>query len=114
MKYTIILSLLLSAAVFCEAQATSPAAEALANKIAQKMKDSLALSAAQQQQVYNINLQLHQQKIAVRQQYPGNDSLITVNLQRIENKRDSLYQPVLGQAKYGQYQLKKKNLVNNQ
>ncbi|MBS1578290.1 MAG: hypothetical protein JST29_01465 [Bacteroidetes bacterium] len=90
---------------------TTPA-EQLANKIAQRMKDTLSLSDAQKTQLYNINMQLHQQKMNVRQQYQGSDYL-TYNIQRVENTRDSLYRTVLADDKYLLYKQKKRTLVSN-
>ncbi|MFT3824230.1 MAG: hypothetical protein QM731_09930 [Chitinophagaceae bacterium] len=88
-------------------------AEQLAQKIAQKMKDSLSLSTTQQQDLYTINLQLHQQKLTARSQNNGNLNAITVAIQHIENTRDSLYKPVLTAEQFTQYRQKKLNLLNN-
>ncbi|MFT3823037.1 MAG: hypothetical protein QM731_03920 [Chitinophagaceae bacterium] len=87
-------------------------ATVLASKIAQKMKDSLSLTTEQMQSIYTINMQLHQQKMAARQQYAGNPSLGNY-IQKIENTRDSLYRPVLTDEKYQLYKSKKRNLVSN-
>lgn len=109
----IVISILFSIiALGLYAQIGTPA-EQVANKIAVKMKDTLSLSATQQQQVFAINMQLHNQKNAIRNQYPGNDSLIKVSVQRIENKRDSLYRSIIGETNYIIYRQKKRNLVNN-
>lgn len=94
------------------ANAQSDPATALANKIAVKMKDSLSLTEQQQQQVYQLNLQLHQSKINVRQQYAGTDSL-RLRVQWVENTRDSLYRGVLTTEQYLLYLQKKRNLINN-
>jgi hypothetical protein len=87
--------------------------EQLASKISQKMKDSLLLTEVQRQSIYQINLELHNQKSSVWQQYNGSDSLLRLNLQLIENKRDSLYMPVLTEEQQVLYKQKKKSLVNN-
>ncbi len=58
MKILIICSLLF---VAISVSAQSPA-EQLAGKIAQKMKDSLSLTEPQKEQIYSINMQLHNQK----------------------------------------------------
>jgi maltose-binding protein MalE len=94
------------------AQAQTSPAEQLAEKVAQKMKDSLSLSSSQKQQLYNINMQLHSNKLVVRQQYAGSDSLV-IKVQIVENTRDSLYRPVLTQQQYDLYRQKKKTLVSN-
>ena len=86
--------------------------EALAEKIAKRMKDSLQLSVQQQAQVYQVSLQLHTAKMSKWQQYAGTDSL-RIQIQRVENTRDSLYRPVLSQQQYELYLAKKGNLINN-
>ncbi|HYD20791.1 MAG TPA: hypothetical protein VEB40_04890 [Flavipsychrobacter sp.] len=110
MKAVFIL-LLVIAAPRLYAQTSNPATE-LAEKIAVKMKDTLGLTNVQKGQVYDVNLQLHEAKMAKRQQYTGTDSL-QIHIQRVENMRDSLYRTVLGEEKYQLYLEKKKNLVNN-
>ena len=87
-------------------------AHQLAQKMAQKMKDSLSLTDAQKNQLYNINMQLHNQKMNIRQQYKAGDSL-GYYLQRVENTRDSLYHQVLSGEKYLLYRQKKTRLINN-
>lgn len=111
-KLVIVLGVITISIVKVQAQNNSEAVQ-LAHKIAKKMKDSLDLSAQQRQQIYGINMQLHNQKQAVRQQYSGNDSLLTVNIRAVERQRDSLYRPVIGEEKYLRYQQKKRNIVNN-
>ncbi|MFT3822666.1 MAG: hypothetical protein QM731_02055 [Chitinophagaceae bacterium] len=88
-------------------------AESVSKKIAQRMKDSLALTAVQMQNIYDINMQLHQQRVAVWQQYNNNRPQIQSHLQLIENTRDSLYKPVLTAEQFTQYRQKKLNLLNN-
>lgn len=109
MKYNLLVLTLLLSVAFCNGQ--SPA-ETLANKIAGKMKDTLSLTDSQRIQVYNINMQLHNQKIAIRQQYAGSDSL-NAKIQSVENTRDSMYHIILADEKYTLYLQKKINLVNN-
>lgn len=87
-------------------------AETISGKIAARMKDSLSLTVQKRQQIYQINLQLHQQKQSVRQQFNNNDS-IRIKIQLIENTRDSLYSSVLNEQEYILYKQKKKSLVNN-
>jgi len=84
----------------------------LAQKMAKKMKDSLELSAQQRQQLYQVNMNLNDQKQAIRQQNPSPDSL-QVKIQKVERTRDSLYLPILGTEKYQLYLQKKKNLISN-
>lgn len=93
------------------AGAQSPAA-GLSNQIAQRMKDTLGLSDSQKNAVYAINMQLHAQKMNVRQQHTGDS--VRYHTQRIENTRDSLYGTVLPPDRYLLYQQKKRNLISAQ
>lgn len=95
------------------AQTGSPLlpAETLSNKIADKMKDTLGLTQQQRNQVFAINMQLHQQKQAARQQYTNRDALQAA-VQQIERARDSLYQAVLPNEKYLLYRQKKRTLIS--
>lgn len=112
MKHVFILCVLICVGAAVNAQQATPA-EALAQRIATKMRDSLQLSSAQKDQVYAINLQLHNQKMQVWQQHGGADALLQQQLQRVENQRDSLYRPVLSDEQYRLYLHKKRALVNN-
>lgn len=76
------------------------------------MKDSLQLSEQQKLELYTVNLQLHNLKVQQRQQYTGTDSL-QFKLQKVENRRDSLYRAILPPDKYLIYRQKKAMLVNN-
>lgn len=87
-------------------------AEQLADKIARKMKDSLLLTDQHKNQLYTLNMQLHQQKQIAFARYRGSDSL-RIHLQRIENSRDSLYSTVLPPEKFQLYKQKKRALVTN-
>lgn len=98
-----------STAVFAQ---TSPA-ETLSQKMATRMKDSLSLTETQKGQLYDINMQLQNEKAAARQQYSSNTDAVRLQLQRIENTRDSLYRPVLSEQQYILYRQKKRNLVTN-
>lgn len=112
MKKAILIScfLLASYASLRAQQATSP--EALAQRIAQRIKDTLNLSHDQQQALYTINMQLHNQKMEYRRQY-GNNSALGTYLQQVENTRDSLYKAIIPTEKFGLYKQKKRMLVNN-
>lgn len=92
------------------AKAQNPAVE-LANRIAQKMKDTLTLDDSQKSAVYVVNMQLHNQKAGIWSRYAGNTDSIRYYIQRIENTRDSSYETVLPPEKYQLYEEKKKNLV---
>jgi hypothetical protein len=87
-------------------------AEALAQKIANRLKDSLQLTEVQKTQLYTVNMQLHTLKQQRRQQYAGTDSL-AFKVQKVENMRDSMYQAILPPEKYLLYRQKKPVLLNN-
>jgi len=110
MKKILILIIVTSSFSITNAQTTP--AEQLANKIAQKMKDTLSLSDAQKQSIYQANLQLHNQKLQVRQQQIQIDSL-TNRIQVIEKTRDTLYHSHLSAQQYQLYKQKKRNLISN-
>jgi hypothetical protein len=103
------LSFLFFSALSAYAQ-TGNAGIQLANTIANKMKDTLALTQQKRNQVFAINIQLHNQKMIVRQQNTNADS-IRVKTQRVENTRDTLYKGVLPVNKYQLYLQKKRNLI---
>jgi hypothetical protein len=103
----ILICLFFGASVHAQTQA-----EVVANKIAQKMKDSLNLADSVRIKIYQINMQLDQQKLVVRNHYAGSDSL-RIKVQQVENSRDALYQAVLPGEKFVLYRQKKRNLVNN-
>lgn len=86
--------------------------EEVGRRIADRMKDSLALSAAQSDSVYQANMWLFQQKQVMRQLHAGSDSL-GIYFQQVENKRDSLYQTVLSATQYELYRQKKIQLIHN-
>jgi hypothetical protein len=94
------------------AYSQSPA-DSLARRIAGRMKDTLLLTPQQETYLYTINMQLHQQKQSVRQNYGSNIDSLRINIQRVENTRDSLYKNVLESLQYEQYIQRKRNLVNN-
>lgn len=84
----------------------------LANHIADKMKDTLGLTVPKRNQVFAINMYIHNKKMIIRQQTTNPDTL-RVRLQRQENKRDSMYQNILPPPKYQLYLQKKGNLVSS-
>ncbi|MGN6292961.1 MAG: hypothetical protein ACTHMV_09480 [Chitinophagaceae bacterium] len=107
-KIFLILIAVVSGTTFVSAQSPT---QQVAATIAQKMKDSLQLSESQRLQVFNLNIEIANQKTAQRQTHINSDSL-GYYLQRVENTRDSLYRPVLGEEKYLLYKQKKRNLVS--
>lgn len=94
------------------AKAQQSPAEALAQKLATRLKDSLQLTEAHKTQLYNVNMQLHTLKQQRRQEYAGTDSL-AFKVQKVENMRDSMYQAILPPEKYLLYREKKRVLLNN-
>lgn len=98
--------------VLYAAKGQTSTAEQIADRIAQRMKDSLSLTNQQKDSIYSINMKISDWKSSARQQYNANDSL-RFYLQVIENRRDSLYKAVLDEPNYLLYKQKKRNLVNN-
>lgn len=90
----------------------STAGSALAGRLTDRMKDSLLLVDLERTNIYAANMWLHEQKQLARSQFQAVDS-IRVAVQRVENKRDSLYQLVLPAAKYELYIQRKTVLINN-
>lgn len=87
-------------------------AEQLADKIAQRMKDSLNLTALQKDKIFSINIELQNRKMQVWKEQKSQDSLKRY-LQQVENTRDSLYKTILSPDQMAMYRQKKRNLVNN-
>lgn len=94
------------------APAQETPAQQVANKIAQKLKDTLSLSELQHKKVLRIHHEMNEKKLLVRQQYQLRDSIAS-GLQRVENQRDSLYKEILSLQQYELYQQKKRSLVSN-
>ena len=90
---------------------TNPAVNQ-ANRVAQRMTDSLSLNSVQKDSIYSISLRLNNQKMGVRQQYAGSDSLV-LKLQLTESRRDSLYRPILTDQQYQQYIQRKLSILGN-
>ena len=97
-----------------QAQATTNTnAVNVATKIAKKMQDSLQLTTVQKNQLYDVNMTLHNQKQAARVLYATTPTALNTKLQTIERTRDSLYLPILTNTEYIKYKQKKRNLVSN-
>lgn len=92
-------------------QGQNPATQ-LANHIANKMRDTLNLTNPKRNQVFAINMYLHNRKMIVRQQ-TTDPELLRTRLQRVEHMRDSMYQGILTPAKYLLYLQKKRFLVSS-
>lgn len=91
-------------------QSQTPA-QLVAAKIADKMRDSLDLSNQEREDIYDKNIWLHTQKMLARANY-GHDTL-RIQMQLIENNRDTLYKGILSVEKYELYRQKKMHIVNN-
>lgn len=111
MKYIVIVTSVLLFSFISNAQ-QSPS-EKLAAKFAERLKDSLLLTSAAQQSLYQVNLELHQQKTTARLQYSNSLDTLSRVIQQIENSRDSLYRQIIGEEKFGAYMIRKKSLINN-
>lgn len=113
---TINMKFLLMTIFFLVTTVTSKAqnsfATQIAEKIAQRMKDSLLLSDKQKDSIYSLNIRLNNEKAQLRSQYADMDSL-QYHTQRVEASRDSLYRTVLDEEKYRLYKTKKRNLITN-
>jgi Predicted membrane protein len=88
----------------------NPIAKQIAERIAQRMADSLQLTQEQKIKIYSINMQLGKEKQQLRGDKSQSANLQS-RFQQIENKRDALYQGVLPQDKYLLYIQKKQNLI---
>lgn len=84
----------------------------LANRMADKLRDSLSLSSTQRDQLFSINIELHNRKMAARSGSQNRDS-IGILFQQIENKRDSFYGTVLLEPQFLVYKQKKRYLISN-
>lgn len=84
----------------------------LSKRIADKLKDSLTLTAMQRDSIYAINQDIANQKKSIRKVVFSTDSL-KQSFQRLEHQRDNMYLNVLGQEKYLLYKSKKAALLNN-
>ena len=112
-KNALLLFCLIYSAVVVFAQQQPTPAHALAMKWAKRMQDTLSLTNRERQKVFQINMNIYQDKTRVRQQYAGNMTVLTSETQKIENTRDSLYKEVLPINKYGLYIQKKRTLLTN-
>ncbi len=86
--------------------------EALAARIAHRMKDTLSLTDSQEAGIYEANLVLHRRKNEVWKNSPSRDS-VAAKLQQIEDTRNRLYQPILTDQQYRVYLSKKATLISN-
>ena len=87
-------------------------AETLSEKIAQRMKDSLSLKAKQKEEVFQVNMQLHNLKMNARELYKDFD-LAETKIQKIEDSRDGLYKKILSSEQFALYLQKKGKLISN-
>ena len=83
----------------------------LANKMADRMRDTLGLDTGQREKIFNINLSLAMEKSIAYSNHKKED--IGKELQKIENKRDGLYKKELSNQQYDIYKQKKRRIINN-
>ena len=112
-KKIIILAFLFLSHCSLKAQVDSTKAIILAQKIAQKMKDSLGLTQIQKNRIFTVNMKLYSLKKDVRLKNQNNINVITQQIQNIEKTRDGLYKLILNIAQYENYKLKKSKLITN-
>jgi hypothetical protein len=79
--------------------------------LADKLRDSLLLSAKQHQELYTVNLIIEEEKKNIRSLYDDPYQL-RKKVQNIENKRDSLYQEVFNAEQFILYKNRKSTLLN--
>ncbi len=85
----------------------------LAERMAQRMRDSLDLNATERQKICEINLSLYKRKEDAWKSAGGNTNAIQKQLQQIENTRDAQYKEVLDAEKFAAYKQKKKFIISN-
>ena len=111
MRKIIVSTFFVLGTLFCRAQSNNDfAGEEVANRITNRLKDSLDLNQDQRKAIKQINQQLHAQKQAAMKQYAGT-SQVGPAIQKIENTRDSLYKLVLPDEKFLAYKNKKATLL---
>lgn len=101
------MTLFFSASVFAQEMNT---ATTVALSIANRMKDSLSLTIQQTEKLFSANVWLHNQKQSLRGVITSAETL-RFEIQKVENKRDSLYQEVLTLEQFEIYQTKKISLI---
>lgn len=90
-------------------QQNTPAAQ-LAHHIADKMKDTLALTNQQRAMLFKINMELYHKKMMARKKSTDRN-IVGAEIQSIEKSRDTLYKEMLSAQQYQGYMQKKRNLV---
>lgn len=99
--------------VFAGEKAFSQSPIILAEKQAQRIKDTLQLTEAVKQQLYNINIGIITRKQSARETYKNNPTQLRAQIQLCENQRDSLYKTVIvPDQKYLVYLQKKTSLLS--
>ncbi len=106
----ILIAVFLNLAIHSSAQ-ESPGVQ-LANHIADKMRDTLGLSLPERNQVFAVNMFIHNKKMIIRKITSNQDSL-RIKIQKEEWKRDSMYQRILPPKKYEVYLKKKATILTS-
>ena len=86
--------------------------EQLAQRIANTMKDTIALSPFQTQKIYGINMNLNTRKLQART-ISTDRAVVGEAIQAVERTRDSLYRIELTTTQYQLYLKKKKNIIKS-
>lgn len=92
--------------------AQSATSEALAKKIALKVRDTLGLSSGDADRIYGANMQIAREKETLWSDFRSSPDL-RAYLQKAENKRDSLYKIILSADRYVKYLRKKSVLISS-
>lgn len=112
----LVLVFLVSLSVYTYGQTSNSSAdqvgERLAERIAGRIADSLKLPQTIKERLYSVNLLLHREKM-VEMRSGGNRATVAAALQRIENRRDSLYKQILPAEQFAWYKERKGLLISN-
>ena len=108
----VLMSFLLVVCAYGVKGQTADSADLLAEKIANRMRDSLGLTVSIRDSIFVINKQINSEK-KEKMTSSGDYETVRKQIQQIENKRDSLYQAVLPTEKFLLYKQKKALLIRN-
>ncbi|WP_300601844.1 hypothetical protein [Niabella sp.] len=84
-----------------------------AEKIANRISDSLRLKADQRNKLLKIESDLERQKFDIWEREEKDKKTIGIKLREVEINRDFLYKEVMTNEQYKQYLAKKRILLNN-
>jgi hypothetical protein len=114
MKRIITVILFLGIFKYSYSQENTPShAELFAERIAQRMVDSVGVNAEARKKILEVNTKINKQKAEVWASYKGDMPSIQRHLQEIENSRDLLYRNILTESEFKIYRQRKKNIISN-